>query len=73
MSATVSGGDNSRKQDMNCAYHVFLLFNVIIFGHAGSLLPHGLFSSYDKRRLLSSVEAHGLLTAVVSRVAEHRL
>ena len=57
MSATVSGVDNTGKQDMNRAYHVFLLFNGIIFGHAGSLLPPALFSSCGEWGPLSSCGA----------------
>ena len=42
---------------MNRAYHVFLLFNGIIFGHAGSLLPPALFSSCGEWGPLSSCGA----------------
>ena len=72
MSATVSGVDNTRKQDMNRAYHVFLLFNGIIFGHAGSLLPPALFSSCGGGGR-SPVVVRGLLIGMASPVAEHRL
>ena len=52
---------------------VFLVnFIKHLFGHAGSLLLHGLFSSCGKWGC-SLVTVRGLLTVVASLVAAHRL
>ena len=52
---------------------LFIYIYIFIIAYFDCIAAHRLFSSYDKRRLLSLVEAHGLLTVVVSLVAEHRL
>ena len=46
--------------------------NIYLFGRAGSLLLHRLFSSCDEQGLLSSCGVHGPLIVVASLV-EHRL
>ena len=49
---------------------VILFTSLCTFGHAGSLLLHGLFSSCGKWGL-PLVAVHELLTEVVSLVVEH--
>ena len=60
---------------IRCYLCIFFEMSVKIFGCAGFLLLHWLFSRCGKWGLLSScgVQAHSLLTVVVSLVAEHRL
>ena len=62
-----------RKGDMvlgSCPWSFFFLF---IFGCVESLLLCGLFSLLVAIRDYAPVIAHGLLTAVASLAAEHRL
>ena len=44
VAATGSGADTARKQETDCAYHVFLPCDLSTLGHAGPLRPRGLFS-----------------------------
>ena len=48
-------------------------FNYFIFDCAGALFLRRLFSSFGKRGLLSLVVVRGLLIALASLDAEHRL
>ena len=52
-----------------CFFKFICLF---IFGYAGSLLLHGLFSNWGEQSLLSVVLC-GLLIAVASLIVEHGL